>query len=150
MTATRPTTGHVLTIVPELRESDFHYHEAAVVYGDKAFVICTEGVGREVTDERPTTGRDGATFTRADIVALLADGTERETRPLEDWVRTFGARLESNFYIWHRALDLVRDGLVEAECGEAVAPTAKDGHEAACEWCAEARAEALDETPSFA
>lgn len=104
----RRITGHTLTVVPELRIDDFCYHEAAIAYGDRVWLICTEGVGVEVTDEKPAVGRDGKMFTRADVLALLADDTERETRPLESWIRTFGARLEGNFHNWSRRLDAVR------------------------------------------
>jgi hypothetical protein len=138
MSDARPTTGLILTIAPELRPSDFHYHEAALVDGDRVWVICTEGVGKEVTDESPVTGRDGKVFTRTDIIALLADGTERETRPLESWIRTFGARLEGNFHLWFRTLMVGTGQRFEAECGEwflssvEVAP-----HEQSCRWCHE-------------
>jgi len=141
----RPTTGHVVTVTPELRVSDFYYHEAAITYRDRVWTICTEGVGVEVTDDKPVTGRDGKMFTRTDILALLADGTERDTKPLETWIRTFGARLEGNFHLWSRRLDIARDDLHEAECGDTF-PTADDAaaHAVHCVYC-NADDEAWDE-----
>jgi len=132
----RPETGHVLTIAPELRYSLDSYHEAAIVYRDRVFVICTEGVGQEVTDDKPLASGFGETMTRREGIALLADGTERETRPLESWVRNHNDRLQGNFHLWKRNLDLARDDLHEAECGDTF-PTADDAaaHAVHCAYC---------------
>lgn len=136
MSDTRPTTGHTLTVLPELRPTMGHFHEAALTYRGRVWMICTEGVGREVTDETPATGADGIVYSRTAILELLADGTDRETRPLESWVRTFGARLEGNFHLWERRLTIARDDLHESECGETF-PTADDAaaHAVHCLYC---------------
>ena len=78
------------------------------------YVVSHEGVGWEVTDDEPLLldlyGKKPNTITIApslqaslspDEVRELATGGEVD---LADHVRRFGARLESNFWSWHRRL----------------------------------------------
>lgn len=58
------------------------------------YLICTEGVGWEVKDE----GFEGKS------PEDLQDLTTGELVDLADWVRVFGARLESNFWLWFNRL----------------------------------------------
>jgi hypothetical protein len=149
MSDTRPTTGHVLTHLPILRRDDMSdYHYAAITYRGRVWVICTEGVGWEVTAETPWTPGDGREFSVARVLELLAAATA--DKPLETWIRSFGSRLESNFHTWERTLGMARDGKVEAECGDLVLPGEKDAHEAACRWCEDARRYAAEEAAEYA
>lgn len=144
----RPTTGHVLTHIPALREQDSmtDYHYAAITYGGRVWVLCTEGVGWEVTAETPWAPGDGREFSITRMLELLAaPRTAEAAKPLETWIRSFGSRLEGNFHTWSRRLDMARDGKVEAECGDLVTPGEKDAHEAACRWCDDARRYAVEE-----
>jgi hypothetical protein len=86
------------------------------------FAICHEGVGFEVSDEEPlelefhgnylSRNEDGvvqANVTTFDFMPFgsysitpedLAEYPIKETVDLADFVRTFGARLENNFWLW--------------------------------------------------
>lgn len=91
------------------------------------FAICTEGVGFEVTEEEPLTlefhgnyvARDEETgeikpnVTKFDVMPFgsydlipqdLLDYPVAEEKDLADYVRTFGARLEDNFWLWFKEL----------------------------------------------
>lgn len=80
----------------------------------RLFVICNEGVGWEVTDDKPlrldlylqSPGRIAIVPSYVaklspDEVRSMATGPEVD---LADHVRTFGDRLESNFWTWHHRL----------------------------------------------
>jgi hypothetical protein len=88
--------------------------------GDELYVVCQEGVGWKVTPEKPL---EVELFQRADekdgqmrsfsIMAVmvasltpeevLACATEEEI-DLSDLIRSFGQRLEDNFWLWHATL----------------------------------------------
>jgi hypothetical protein len=83
------------------------------------FCLCTEGVGPDaITEKEPmqidfqpewkrtdgsrSIGWSGstATLTKEDLLACPVV----EEKPLEDFIRTFGARLEDNYNLWRREL----------------------------------------------
>jgi hypothetical protein len=80
----------------------------------RLYVVCHEGVGWEVTDDRPLevdvyAKRPGHMSIMPSFVAKLSPAEVRElatdqTVDLADHVRQFGARLEGNFWSWHRRL----------------------------------------------
>lgn len=67
----------------------------------RTYVICSEGVGWEVTADRPlyveTFAGRGYELSLADIRDRAASGTDVD---LADHVRTFGSRLDSNHWQW--------------------------------------------------
>lgn len=76
--------------------------------GDKtqARMVCAEGVGYLVTDEKPWCWTDyddtQPTFTLRQLLDIAASEESKEV-DLADWVRVFGDRLENNFslhYHW--------------------------------------------------
>lgn len=80
----------------------------------KTFVVCDEGVGWEISADKPvvidvSASRENsfdllpsAAFTlREQEIADLPRGEEVD---LADFIRAFGARLESNFHIWANTL----------------------------------------------
>jgi hypothetical protein len=89
---------------------------AVAEHGDRLYVICQEGVGWEVDDDRPLelglyADNPGyisimpsyqLKLTPAEVRELVTD-TEVD---LADHVRRFGARLETNFWVWHRTLSV--------------------------------------------
>jgi hypothetical protein len=81
------------------------YGYALATVRGTAYVLCTEGVGWEVTEDRPlivdTFGGE-YTLTLAEVRERAERGTDTD---LADFVRTFGARLDSNFYGWHRRIN---------------------------------------------
>lgn len=85
---------------------------------DQLYVICHEGVGWKVDDDHPL--RVELYVSEPDHIAIVpsyvAKLTPAEVRAfttdeevdLADHVRKFGARLEGNFWTWHRQLSGVR------------------------------------------
>lgn len=86
---------------------------AVMEVGGRLYVVCNEGVGWEVTDESPLEvdlypqygpGSFGifpameATLKPSEVRARATG----EMVDLADLIRTFGARLEDNFWTWHR------------------------------------------------
>jgi hypothetical protein len=91
-------------------------------HGDKQYVVCSEGVGYEVTEtedepwqvplymSRPNA--DGTGHLLGITPSWTQQLTGREVRQylldeqidLADLIRQFGARLEQNFWIWFREL----------------------------------------------
>lgn len=68
------------------------------------YVICTEGVGWKLTDSDPLVVDYWDRVRMVPIATvreLAARGTDTD---LADFVRVFGARLESNFYGWQRRI----------------------------------------------
>lgn len=88
---------------------------AAVEHGDRLYAVCVEGVGYEVTEAQPleldlykeTPGHISiipsfrALLSPADVRDLITP----EEVDLADHVRTFGARLEGNFWGLHQLLN---------------------------------------------
>lgn len=86
----------------------------------KLYAVCHEGVGYTVDDEDPlvvefhgsystdkpgTTTFDCVPFASASLTpADLREFPVSQEADLADFVRVFGARLESNFFEWFRAL----------------------------------------------
>jgi hypothetical protein len=67
--------------------------------GVQCRMVHTEGVAYLVTDEKPWVWNDYDKSVRPwTVPELLACITDDNEVDLADWVRTFGARLESNFY----------------------------------------------------
>lgn len=95
-----------------------HTPYAAAEVGERLYVVCHEGVGWEVTEDEPLelplhvrTPSGFSIFPRWN--AMLSPSEVRLARTeeevdLADLVRTFGARLEANFWLWHRTLSGVR------------------------------------------
>jgi hypothetical protein len=93
---------------------------AAVEHNGRLYVICVEGVGWEVTDTAPLeVDLYSETLNDKDQIASFgmfpvmeahltpAEVRERmtdETVDLSDLIRSFGQRLEDNFWAWHRLL----------------------------------------------
>lgn len=92
-----------------------HQPYAAVeVVGGLLYVVCHEGVGWQVSEQEPLelplhvrtpTGfgmfpRWIANLSPAEVRAHMTG----EPIDLADLVRSFGARLEANFWLWHRTL----------------------------------------------
>lgn len=87
---------------------------ALAEHNDTLYVVCAEGVGWVVTDDEPFTvdvyvskpGRmaiwpsSHVALTPAEVRACVTT----EMIDLVDLVRTFGGRLESNFWRWHNTL----------------------------------------------
>jgi hypothetical protein len=68
------------------------------------YVICSEGVGWEVTTDEPLyvqTFSGGYELSLAEVFTASAHGTDVD---LADHIRTFGSRLDSNHYMWHARL----------------------------------------------
>ena len=97
--------------------------ESVLVYGtDKRWAIVnTEGVGREAEDydamsfvdftlARPGNS-DNSQFISSDGIELTFNEVEQcrvpdaEVVDLADFIRTFGARLDNNHYLWYRFAD---------------------------------------------
>lgn len=70
-------------------------------------MVHSEGVAYRVTDEKPWKWNDYSancpSYAPADFAVLLEGETQEVD--LADWVRTFGARLESNFHQIYHALN---------------------------------------------
>jgi hypothetical protein len=97
------------------------YTYALATRGSATYGICTEGVGSEVPldndgnglvvdwrgENKTETGYSFSMFPVARYSFDLDDLAEFETGTtvdLADFVRTFGGRLESNFWAWYRLL----------------------------------------------
>lgn len=89
------------------------YVYALVWVGTDAYVICSEGVGWKVTTDEPLTV-DGYRKTTHGLAAASWDMSLAEVLTasvhgrdvdLADFVRTFGDRLECNFYLWYQKLN---------------------------------------------
>lgn len=105
---------------PEVRaEFGSEAISAAVEVGGVLYVLCEEGVGQEVTASEPLRlsiySRKGNSFgimpvaeSRLDEAEVRALMTGEQVR-LEDFVRRFGARLESNYSLWANRLNPARN-----------------------------------------
>lgn len=87
------------------------------------FVICTEGVGWKVGYGEPfvlevstkwrdekgevhgTFGPSAEVYLHGAEVVAAEDLTDEGEVDLADFIRSFGSRLESNFYLWHNRLN---------------------------------------------
>ena len=96
-------------------EMDPHNAPLAIAErGDRLYVIGSEGVGYEVTEESPLEinfhGRKESSFSMFPVVAATLSPAEVRDLPtgeqvdLADHIRTFGGRLEDNFRLWYRTL----------------------------------------------
>lgn len=95
-------------------ESDYTPWAVAQTVDGLMFVICSEGVGSEVANETPlelnlyAKVENCITILHSFIVQLTPAEIEPhisdETIDLADLVRTFGPRLEDNFWLWYRRL----------------------------------------------
>lgn len=68
----------------------------------EAMMVHTEGVCYQVSADKPWKWNDfldtTPTFTLADLITILGSKDDTPAIDLADWVRTFGGRLEGNFY----------------------------------------------------
>lgn len=92
-----------------LRASDQVFTMAVVQTKGGIATICSEGVGwmeNQFGELTIQVYRDGfITYLEVPtvfVVGALANGTEVE---LADFIRTFGARLDNNFYMWKNQID---------------------------------------------
>lgn len=90
------------------------YGYAIAEHNGTLYALCSEGVGWPVSDDAPLhvdlylhepdtmhlLPRWAVLLSPDEVRALATD----EQVDLADFVRRFGARLESNFYLWHREL----------------------------------------------
>lgn len=71
---------------------------------EKFYTLCTEGVGWGVNDNGEmvilSSMFDDYEFATEDVIDCISD----ETEDLADFIRTFGARLDSNFYQWQNRI----------------------------------------------
>lgn len=86
---------------------------AVLVRGDRLWVVSHEGVGGEVTDDKPLEidlyaqwGEHKFSMMPSAVAVLdreevLARTSPTETVDLSEHVRSFGRRLEENFWSWH-------------------------------------------------
>lgn len=85
--------------MPEEISGPFDQYALLVREDGEMRMIHTEGVAYRVDAEKPWRWNDYSdtcpTFTPAE---LMEAALQAPTVDLADWVRTFGARLESNFY----------------------------------------------------
>jgi hypothetical protein len=75
----------------------------AVAADGRHYVICSEGVGWEVTDDRPLTVQTyaGTTYELSLFdVQWRAAADDASDVDLADHIRTFGSRLDANHYGW--------------------------------------------------
>lgn len=81
----------------------------------KRFLICTEGVGYDLSEEPAVLDIYATTEGHIAIMPVAqAHVTDHEVDayftpsgepvPLHEWIRSFGARLENNYAIWERAI----------------------------------------------
>jgi hypothetical protein len=97
---------------PKDQTQNFHfqYRLAFAEHNGKTYAINTEGVGSEVTEEKPFELALYAGLAMFPFATLqftperLAKAPKGEEVDLADFVRVFGDRLEVNFGIWHRTL----------------------------------------------
>jgi hypothetical protein len=113
---------------PDCYNAKIYGGKTAVAEKDgKLFMICTEGVGYEVTDEEPAYFEfHGNYVIRDEETGEIVSGKESfdfmpfaevtktpaelmsypvvEEVDLADFIRSFGARLESNFWLWFKEL----------------------------------------------
>ena len=93
---TREVTGWVM---PDEVTGDGWGNYLLVVRKDGEMrMIHTEGVAYSVTEDKPWTWTDYAPCKEWTKEELLSLTTRCEEANLADWVRSFGSRLESNFY----------------------------------------------------
>jgi hypothetical protein len=81
------------------------YSYALATVGSESYVICSEGVGWLVSDDEPLyvdTMAGEVVVILADVLTAARQGADVD---LADFVRSFGDRLECNFYLWHRKLN---------------------------------------------
>lgn len=71
---------------------------------EKFYTLCTEGVGWGVNSDGEmvilSSMFDDYEFATEDVIDCISD----ETEDLADFIRTFGARLDSNFYQWQNRI----------------------------------------------
>ena len=105
MANTRPR-GCIVYPMPEEVCGPFDHYALAVretSQGLQCRMIHTEGVAYLVTADKPWTWNDYDPSARVFTMDELMDRIAGHGVDLADWVRTFGARLENNFwqvYVW--------------------------------------------------
>jgi hypothetical protein len=87
--------GHVMT--EEAVTGPVDSYALFVRPDGRMLMVHSEGVGYEVTEEKPWRWTDYGNCEVFPPHAMLALRTGAKEVDLADWVRTFGARLENNF-----------------------------------------------------
>lgn len=103
MARTRGITVRTLDLTGMTAAPVYEYAMATGPDGT-VYVICSEGVGWQVTPDRPLivdTWSGEVTVILDDVRTAAAAGTDVD---LADHVRTFGSRLDSNHAMWVRRL----------------------------------------------
>lgn len=99
------TRGTLVRTVPVSATVHPSYAYAMATVGADTYVICSEGVGWKVTADEPLIV-DTLLGTHVMTVDEVREAAEHGTDvDLADHVRTFGSRLESNFWGWHARLN---------------------------------------------
>lgn len=88
------------------------YRYALAWNSTTAYVICSEGVGWEVTADRPlivdgwetTDGGMCQVEREMSLAEVITASVQGDDVDLADFVRTFGGRLDANVYLWQSRL----------------------------------------------
>lgn len=100
MTRNRGTIVRTFDAAREGMDRPVYAYAYAVGTDGRTYVICSEGVGWEVTEDRPlivdTFGGEYV-MPLTEVRERAENGTDVD---LADHIRTFGSRLDSNHYMW--------------------------------------------------
>lgn len=104
----RKASRFYVTPVPAMSDTRHGIHAGLVTDGVRVFLICTEGVGWEITDddkwEITMENGDERVWDPAQAISEM-NKSEHEPMRLDKWVRVFGSRLDSNVYLWEHRLE---------------------------------------------
>lgn len=80
-------------LVAEISDTNYYEVTSALVQdvNGQGYLICTEGVGKAITQEE------------YDRLSHTVTGQQID---LADFIRTFGSRLEDNYHFWYNRLTL--------------------------------------------
>lgn len=94
------TRGVQVFPLPEAASGPFDSYALLIRRDGQVRMVHSEGVAYSVTDEKPWKWNDYSAdcpeFTPGELITLASTAQPVD---LADWVHTFGARLESNFYM---------------------------------------------------
>ena len=86
-----------------------HFRWAGCLINNHVFVINQEGVGYDLSKCEEEDIRDDYGMTREQIEEMI-HGSNDGFMLLRDHIRTFGARLESNYFQWHHRIERTING----------------------------------------